>query len=58
MDALEVKGILFLHETDIIEKQVENLIKNTSIKLNEEASIKLNKDVLFLNLFVFYEYLQ
>ena len=28
MDPLEVKGILFSHDTDIIEKQVENLIKN------------------------------
>ena len=27
MDPLEVKGILFLHETNIIEKQVEKLIK-------------------------------
>ena len=31
---LEIKGILFSHETDIIEKQVENLIK-TSIKINK-----------------------
>ena len=31
---LGIKGILFSHETAIIEKQVENLIK---------ASIKLNK---------------
>ena len=42
---------------DIIEKQIENLIK-TSIKLNKEASRKLNKDVLFLNLVLFYEHLQ
>ena len=28
MDPLEVKGILFSHETYIIEKQVENLNKN------------------------------
>ena len=47
MDPLEVKGILFSHETYIIEKQVENLIK-TSIKLNKEESRKLNKEVLFL----------
>ena len=31
MDPLEVKGILFSHETDIIEKQVENLIKKTPL---------------------------
>ena len=43
---LGIKGILFSHETTIIEKQVENLIK-TSIKLNKEASKKLNKDILF-----------
>ena len=57
MDPLEIKGILFSHETYIIEKQVENLIK-TSIKLNKEASRKLNKDALFLNLVLFYEHLQ
>ena len=28
MDPLKVKGILFSHEIDIIEKQVENLNKN------------------------------
>ena len=28
MDPLEVKGILFSHETNIIQKQVENLNKN------------------------------
>ena len=54
---LEIKGILFSHKTTIIEKQVENLIK-TSIKLNKEASRKLNKDVLSLNLVLFYEHLQ
>ena len=42
-----IKGILFSHETTIIGKQVENLIK-ISIKLNKEASRKLNKDILFL----------
>ena len=57
MDPLKVKGILFSHEIDIIEKQVENLIK-TSIKLNIEASRKLNKEVLFLNLVLFYEHFQ
>ena len=57
MDPLKVKGILFSHETYIIEKQVETLIK-TTIKLNKEASRKLNKDVLFLNLVLFYEHLQ
>ena len=54
---LEIQGILFSHEMAIIEKQVENLIK-TSIKLNIEASRKLNKEVLFLNLVLFYEHLQ
>ena len=54
---LEIKGILFSHETYIIEKQVEKLIK-TSIKLNKEASSKLNKYVLSLNLMLFYEHLQ
>ena len=43
---LEIKGIQFPHETTIIEKQVENLIK-ASIKINKEASIKLNKDIMF-----------
>ena len=43
---LGIKGILFSHETTIIGKQVENLIK-ASIKLNKEASRKLNKDILF-----------
>ena len=43
---LEIKGILFSHETTIIGKQVENLIK-ASIKLNKQASRKLNKDILF-----------
>ena len=57
MDPLEVKGILLSYETYIIKEQVENLIK-TSIKLNKEASRKLNKDVLFLNLVLFYEHLQ
>ena len=45
---LEIKGILFSHEIAIIEKQVENLIKEARRKLNkensiEEASRKLNK---------------
>ena len=57
MDPLEVKGILFQNETDIIEEKVEKLIK-ASIKLNKEASRKLNKDVLFLILVLFYEHLQ
>ena len=35
---LGIKGILFSHETAIIRKQVENLIK---------ASRKLNKDIMF-----------
>ena len=35
---LGIKGILFSHETTIIGKQVENLIK---------ASIKINKDIMF-----------
>ena len=43
---LGIKGILFLHETTIIGKQLENLIKE-SIKLNKEASRKLNKDIMF-----------
>ena len=43
---LGIKGILFSHETTIIVKQVENLIK-ASIKVNKEASRKLNKDILF-----------
>ena len=43
---LGIKGILFSHETTIIGKQVENLIK-ASIKLNKEASRKLSKDILF-----------
>ena len=54
---LGIEGILFLREPSIIEKQVENLIKKTSIKLNKEASRKINKDVLFLNLVLFYEHL-
>ena len=41
-----IKGILFSHETTIIGKQVENLIK-ASIKVNKEASRKLNKDIMF-----------
>ena len=57
MDPLEIKGILFSHETYIIEKQVEKLIK-TSIKLNKEASQKLLKKVLFLNLVLLYEHRQ
>ena len=43
---LGIKGTLFSHETTIIGKQVENLIK-ASIKLNKEASRKLNKDIMF-----------
>ena len=43
---LRIKGILFSHETTIIGKQVENLIK-ISIKLNKEASRKLDKDIMF-----------
>ena len=43
---LGIKGILFSHKTTIIGKQVENLIKE-SVKLNKEASRKLNKDIMF-----------
>ena len=43
---LGIEVILFLHETTIIHKQVENLIK-ASIKLNKEVSRKLNKDIMF-----------
>ena len=43
---LGINGILFSHETTIIGKEVENLIKE-SIKLNKEASRKLNKDIMF-----------
>ena len=45
---LGINGILFSHETIIIGKQVEKLIKE-SIKLNKEASRRLNKDIMFPN---------
>ena len=54
---LGIKGILFSHKTTIIGKQVQNLIKE-SVKLNKEASRKLNKEVLFLNLVLFYVHRQ
>ena len=52
MDPLEIKGILFSHETYIIEK-----LNKASIKLNKEASRKLNKEVLFLNLVLLCEHI-
>ena len=43
---LGIKGILFSHETTIIGKQVENLIKQ-SVKLNKDILLPKSKSILW-----------